>query len=81
MKIRIRLVSAAAQAQLRRWGGTFREQVRQEVRHHVAGQLRVVRKSFLTGFTAKVLTRRSTSARAFRGRACTRPAEPSAGRC
>jgi len=74
MKIRLRLDSAAAQAQLRRWGGEFRAQVRQvvaralaseanelrqDVRNHVAGQLKVVKKSFLTGFTAKVLTRDS----------------------
>lgn len=75
MKIRIRLDSAAAQAQLRRWGGAFREQVKQvvaralateasdikqDVRSHVAGQLQVVKRSFLRGFSAKVLARDTT---------------------
>ncbi len=72
MKISIRIDSAAAQAQLRRWGGEFREQVhkavargiaseaveiKQEVRAQVAGKMAVVKKSFLKGFTAKVLAK------------------------
>jgi hypothetical protein len=72
MKISVRIDSAAAQAHLRRWGGEFREQVRkvvaraiateateikQEVREHVAGKLAVAKKSFLKGFTAKVLAK------------------------
>jgi hypothetical protein len=75
MKIRIRLDSAAAQGQLRRWGGAFRDQVKQvvaralateateikqEVRQHVAGQLQVLKRSFLRGFSAKVLARDTT---------------------
>lgn len=75
MKLRIRLDSAAAQAQLRRWGGEFRDEVkrvvtralsaearelRDDVRAHVAGQLRVVKQSFLKGFSAKVLARDTT---------------------
>lgn len=74
MKISVRIDSAAAQAHLRRWGGEFREQVRkvvaraiateateikQEVREHVAGKLAVAKKSFLKGFTAKVLAKDS----------------------
>ena len=70
MRISIRIDSPAAQAQLRRWGGTFRDTVRkavarsiaseavtlkQDVRSHVAGQMAVVKKSFVKGFTAKVL--------------------------
>lgn len=72
MKIAIRIDSAAAQAQLRRWGGEFRTQVqqavkraitreaseiREDVRRHVGSQMTVVRKFFLKGFTAKVLAR------------------------
>jgi hypothetical protein len=70
MKISVRIDSAAAQAQLRRWGGSFRANaakavqramtaeaaaIKQEVRSHVAGELAVVKKSFLKGFSAKVL--------------------------
>ena len=70
MRISVRIDSQAAQAQLRRWGGTFRDTVRkavarsiaseavtlkQDVRSHVAGQMAVVKKSFVKGFTAKVL--------------------------
>ena len=70
MRISIRIDSKAAQAQLRRWGGEFREKVqkvvargiaseaaelKQDVRSHVAGQMTVVKKSFVKGFTAKVL--------------------------
>ena len=70
MRISIRIDSKAAQAQLRRWGGEFRDKVqkavargiaseaaelKQDVRSHVAGQMTVVKKSFVKGFTAKVL--------------------------
>ena len=70
MRISIQIDSAAAQAQLRRWGGEFRNKVKkavsraiaseavelkQDVRSHVASQMAVVKKSFLKGFTAKVL--------------------------
>ena len=70
MRISIRIDSQAAQAQLRRWGGEFRDSVRkavargiaseavtlkQDVRSQVAGQMAVVKKSFVKGFTAKVL--------------------------
>ncbi len=72
MKVTIRIDSASAQAQLRRWGGEFRDKVKkavaraiaseavelkQEVQSHVAGQMKVVKKSFLKGFTAKVLAK------------------------
>lgn len=70
MRISIRIDSAAGNAQLRRWGGEFRtkvqkaveramrteaSEIKDDVRGHVAGQMAVVRKSFLKGFTAKVL--------------------------
>jgi hypothetical protein len=70
VRISIRIDSSAAQAQLRRWGGEFRDkakkavaraiaseatEIKDEVRRHVAGQMAVVKKSFLKGFTAKVL--------------------------
>ena len=70
MRISVRIDSKAAQAQLRRWGGDFREKVqkavahgiaseaaelKQDVRSHVAGQMAGVKKSFVKGFTAKVL--------------------------
>ena len=70
MRIAIRIDSQAAQAQLRRWGGEFRDKVKkavaraiaseatdlkEAVRSHVAGQMTVVKKSFLKGFTARVL--------------------------
>jgi len=70
MKITIRLDSSAAQAQLRRWGGEFRDNVKkavgraihteatalqQDVRAQVAGQMSVVKRNFLKGFSAKVL--------------------------
>lgn len=70
MRIAIRIDSQAAQAQLRRWGGAFRDKVKkavaraiaseamdlkEAVRSHVAGQMTVVNKSFLKGFTARVL--------------------------
>ena len=72
MRISIRIDSAAGSAQLRRWGGEFRTKVQKaveramrteateikdDVRGHVAGQMSVVRKSFLKGFTAKVLAK------------------------
>ena len=72
MRISIRIDSAAGDAQLRRWGGEFRAKVQKaveramrteateikdDVRGHVAGQMAVVRKSFLKGFTAKVLAK------------------------
>ena len=70
MRISIRIDSKAAQAQLRQWGYGFRDKVKkavargiaseaadlkQDVRSHVAGQMTVVNKSFVKGFTAKVL--------------------------
>ena len=72
MRISIRIDSAAGNAQLRRWGGEFRAKVQKaveramrieateikdDVRGHVAGQMSVVRKSFIKGFTAKVLAK------------------------
>lgn len=72
MKVSIRIDSAAGLAQLRRWGGEIRAKVqqavaramaaeatelRQDVRSEVAGQMAVVKKSFIKGFTAKVLDR------------------------
>jgi Family of unknown function (DUF6441) len=72
MKVSIRIDSAAGLAQLRRWGGEIRAKVqqavaramateaaelRQDVRAEVAGQMAVVKKSFIKGFTAKVLDR------------------------
>jgi hypothetical protein len=70
MKISLHIDSTAAQAQLRRWGGEYLEKVqraaaramrleaaaiKQEVREQVASQMKVVRKSFLRGFTAQVI--------------------------
>ena len=70
MRISVRIDSKAAQAQLRRWGGEFREKVqkavargiaseaaelKEDVRSHVAGQMTVLKKSFVKGFTAKVV--------------------------
>jgi hypothetical protein len=72
MRISIRVDSAAGNAQLRRWGGEFRvkvqkaveramrteaTEIKDDVRGHVAGQMSVVRKSFIKGFTAKVLAK------------------------
>jgi len=72
MKISVRIDSAAAQAQLRRWGGEYRAKVRtavqramateaaeirEEVRRHVGGRMAVVRKSFLKSFSARVWAR------------------------
>lgn len=70
MKISVRIDSALAQAQLRRWGGEYRDKVKKAVaramrseateikeaaRAQVASQMSVVKKSFLRGFNAKVL--------------------------
>lgn len=70
MKISIHIDSAAAQAQLRRWGGEYRDKVKkavarairseateikQEVREQVSSQMAVVKNAFLKGFNAKVL--------------------------
>lgn len=70
MRITLRLDSATARAQLRRWGGEFREKARkaaargiaseaaelkQDVRAHVGSRMTVAKKSFVKGFTAKVL--------------------------
>ena len=70
MKISIRIDSAAAQAQLRRWGGEFRDKVKKavakamakeataiksDVRDQVVSQLTVVKKTFLKGFSAYVI--------------------------
>lgn len=75
MKIYLRMDSAAARAQLRRWGNEFRDktkkavaqalkqeatQIREAVRRHVGSQLRVVKKGFLKGFTAKVMDKDQT---------------------
>ena len=72
MKISLRVDSAAAQAQLRRWGGEYRakarqaaaralkqhgDDLRQEVRGHVAGEMKVAKKTFLTSFTDRVIDR------------------------
>ena len=72
MRSSIRIDSAAGNARLRRWGGEFRTKVQKaverairteateikyDVRGHVAGQMSVVRKSFIKGFTAKVLAK------------------------
>lgn len=69
MKIHLRIDSVAAQAQLRRWGGEFRVQVRHAVeramiregrelrdavRRHVAGRLSVARSAFLKSFNTRV---------------------------
>ena len=75
MKISLTINSTAARAQLRRWGNEFREktkkavaqalrqeaiELREIVRRHVASQMRVVKKGFLKGFTAKVLDKDKT---------------------
>jgi hypothetical protein len=72
LKISLRIDSAAAQAQLRRWGGEYRAKVRQaaaralerhgddlrrEVRGHVAEEMKVAKKAFLTSFTGRVINR------------------------
>lgn len=70
MRISVQIDSAAASAQLRRWGGAFREksrravaramaaqaaEIKQDVRAHVGSRLSVLKKSFVKGFTARVL--------------------------
>jgi hypothetical protein len=75
VRIAIRIDSKAAGAQLRRWGGEYRDKVkkavsqairgeaaelREDVRSHVGSRLAVVRKSFLKGFTARVLDKDPT---------------------
>jgi hypothetical protein len=75
VRIAIRIDSKAAGAQLRRWGGEYRDKVkkavsqairgeaaelREDVRNHVGSRLAVVRKSFLKGFTARVLDKDPT---------------------
>ena len=75
MKISFRIDSSAAQAQLRRWGGEFRDKVKKavakamakeaieiksEVREQVASQLTVVKKTFLKGFSAYVIDKDKT---------------------
>lgn len=70
MRVSIRIESAAAAAHLRRWGGQLRDQtrkavarglrqeakdLRENVRAHVAQHMKAVRKSFVKGFSAKVL--------------------------
>lgn len=72
MKIALKIDSAAAQAQLRRWGGEFRDRVKKavkvamvreaaelkaEVRAQVSNQLTVVKKNFLKGFSAYLIDR------------------------
>jgi hypothetical protein len=72
MRISIRIDSAAAQVQLRHWGGEFRAGVRRavaramadeattlrgDVRSHVAGQMSVLKRSFLKGFNTRVYDR------------------------
>jgi hypothetical protein len=75
MRMSLRIDSNAAQAQLRRWGGEYSAKVKKAVaralkaeataireaaRAQVASQMRVVKKSFLKGFTAKVLDKDPT---------------------
>ncbi len=69
MRINIKIDSNLAKANLRKWGGEFRQKVRavvekslaleakalqQEVREHVGGRLKVAKKAFLKGFRTKV---------------------------
>jgi len=75
MKISLSIDSAAARAQLRQWGGAFREKVkvaaakamtaqaveiRAEVREHVMAHMAVVKKSFLSAFTARMINKDPT---------------------
>ena len=75
MRISVRIDSTAAQAQLRQWGGEFRDKVKksvaraisseatelkQDVRNHVASEMTVVKKFFLKGFTARVMDKDKT---------------------
>jgi hypothetical protein len=97
MRISVQIDSAAAQAQLRRWGGEFRDKVKkavsraiaseavelkQDVRSHVASQMAV---ASLLPPRCWTKTRtdcpRCTWVRAFRGRGCTRPAARLPGGC
>lgn len=72
MKISLSIDSAAAKAQLRQWGGAFREKVKvatakaitaqaveikTEVRAHVIAHMAVVKKSFLSAFTARMINK------------------------
>ena len=75
MKISLSIDSAAAKAQLRQWGGAFREKVKvatakaitaqaveikTEVRTHVMAHMAVVKKSFLRAFTARMINKDPT---------------------
>lgn len=75
MKISLSIDSAAAKAQLRQWGGEFREKVKvatakaitaqaveinTEVRAHVMAHMAVVKKSFLSAFTARMINKDPT---------------------
>lgn len=75
MKISLTIDSAAAKAQLRQWGGAFREKVKvatakaitaqaveikTEVRSHVMAHMSVVKKSFLRAFTARMINKDPT---------------------
>jgi hypothetical protein len=75
MKISFSIDSAAARAQLRQWGGAFREKVKvatakaitaqaaeikTEVRAHVMAHMAVVKKSFLSAFTARMINKDPT---------------------
>lgn len=75
MKISLSIDSAAAKAQLRQWGGEFREKVKvatakaitaqaveinTEVRAHVMAHMAVVKKSFLRAFTARMINKDPT---------------------
>jgi hypothetical protein len=75
MKISLSIDSAAAKAQLRQWGGAFREKVKvaaakamaaqaveikAEVRAHVMAHMKVVKKSFLSAFTARMINKDPT---------------------
>jgi hypothetical protein len=75
MKISLSIDSAAAKAQLRQWGGAFREKVKvatakaitaqaaeikTEVRAHVMAHMSVVKKSFLRAFTARMINKDPT---------------------
>lgn len=72
MKISLSINSSQAQAQLRRWGGEFKQSVRlavskglrtvvpevqTQVRGHVAGRLNIKRSAFLKSFKASVYDR------------------------
>jgi hypothetical protein len=75
MKISLSIDNAAAKAQLRQWGGAFREKVKvaaakaitaqaveikAEVRAHVMAHMAVVKKSFLSAFTARMINKDPT---------------------